>query len=446
MDTLFNYVRNELQPEAFCQSIGACPAVSDLTDSEVEEAPERSQNPELQYFINTFPAGGVRPLVKLQPAVRESFPKTVECDVCQKIIAAILDELKDNTTEAAIEKALENVCSLFPSSERQECRNFIDEYTDELIKILTTTTDPKEACTLLNLCSAHDKPIPTKYNPVECVICKRVVAFIVSELKDRRTEQEIIHVLDRVCVLLPRKEQDQCQTFIDDYTDELIHILTEEGNPNLVCALLNACIPHKLRPYVEQASSRSERIRWTEIEPAEPVAENNKIDELEVESVESVTQATVAHSTFCYECEVVMHFLQNQMYNFKTEEEIEKFLEDEICTRLKTVVQRETCDSFIRTYGKSLIQIIAQKILDPTTVCERELRICPNTSQVIHQPNSPNTQFEMMSSQTPKCEICKTLVNELDGLLENGNFDKELSTFIERVCNFETSEKRQEVN
>ena len=116
---------------------------------------------------------------------------------------------------------------------------------------------------------------------IECVICKRVVQIIVEELKDNRTEESIITALKDVCSLLPKKYRNNCDTFVEEYTNELIHILIEEGDPGLACALLGVCVPASVwkninRPEIEREGIASNK--WTEIES--PV---------EVESVDSET-------------------------------------------------------------------------------------------------------------------------------------------------------------
>ena len=53
-----------------------------------------------------------------------------------------------------IEAALEKVCSLLPSTIRQECDAFVEEYTTMIVKLLVQQVDPKQVCTLIGLCSS----------------------------------------------------------------------------------------------------------------------------------------------------------------------------------------------------------------------------------------------------------------------------------------------------
>lgn len=77
----------------------------------------------------------------------------------------------------------------------------------------------------------------------ECVTCKRVVKYVVQELSDNRTEEAIIQSLQSVCNLFPKNDSSNCDMFVEEHKNELIHILIEEGDPDLACTLLGVCFP-----------------------------------------------------------------------------------------------------------------------------------------------------------------------------------------------------------
>ena len=57
--------------------------------------------------------------------------------------------------QEAIEAALEKVCTVFPDTTRGECKAFVDQYTPEIVSLLTQGLDPKEVCTKLGLCQGQ---------------------------------------------------------------------------------------------------------------------------------------------------------------------------------------------------------------------------------------------------------------------------------------------------
>lgn len=56
--------------------------------------------------------------------------------------------------QAEIEAALEKICSLVPSSYREECVAFVQEYTPEIVKLILSEVSPSEVCSALGLCSS----------------------------------------------------------------------------------------------------------------------------------------------------------------------------------------------------------------------------------------------------------------------------------------------------
>ncbi|MBD2512409.1 hypothetical protein H6G91_35230 [Nostoc muscorum FACHB-395] len=65
--------------------------------------------------------------------------------------------------------------------------------------------------------------------------------MIVDELKDNRTEENIITALENVTQLFPKEDRSQADAFVEQYSNELISVLVEEGDPSLACALIGVC-------------------------------------------------------------------------------------------------------------------------------------------------------------------------------------------------------------
>ncbi len=83
-----------------------------------------------------------------------SSPSTtsMKCDLCELAVKYTDDYLTRNSTEVVIEEVLENVCHIAPSRYVPACEQFIDEYTPELVKYLTTEADPDTICHLIKAC------------------------------------------------------------------------------------------------------------------------------------------------------------------------------------------------------------------------------------------------------------------------------------------------------
>lgn len=128
-----------------------------------------------------------------------------------------------------------------------------------------------------------------------------------------------------------------------------------------------------------------------------------------------------------------MHFIQNEIYDYNNEEQIEELIEHQLCDRMTIVITKDACDQFIRQYGPQIMQLIAQKVFDPNTVCHNEFKICTNSTQSMTTSQTPQQDFQMNGS-TEKCELCISLVQQMDSLLENEEFDKEMAKIVEKTC------------
>jgi saposin len=62
-------------------------------------------------------------------------------------------------SQAEIESALEEVCSVLPKTISAECTAFVQEYGPMVIKLLIEEVTPDAICTALGLC-AGDKKLP----------------------------------------------------------------------------------------------------------------------------------------------------------------------------------------------------------------------------------------------------------------------------------------------
>jgi saposin len=377
------------------------------------------------------------------------------CQFCIQVITNVKDIISGSQTEIEVKGIVEDWCHYLGSFEN-ECVSLLDEYLDQLFQYIRTSLQPNQVCSSLGACPKQANRLPSVPKPekiaeitdiiniypaqlpltqlrpaeqikasddVECLLCKKLVQIIVDELKDNRTEASIEAALDHVCQLVPSSERNQCLSFVNTYTDELIHILTEETDPNMACTLIGLCVPPSLKKDLEIESHE-----WNKIEPSNMI---NSIDD------------TSNNNKLCFECELILHFLQTEMYDYNNEEQIENFIENFLCDKLKVVVLKETCDSFVKQYGPAIMQLIAQKYFDPTTVCKTELRLCPNNSYALENEEQFDNDI-VLTRASEKCDLCVSLVQQIDGLLENDAFDKEIAQIVERACFSLPKQKQQE--
>jgi len=175
--------------------------------------------------------------------IKQSSSDDVNCDFCQNVVTNIKDILSGQPTELEIKYLVEDACHYLGSFEN-ECVSISDEYLDSLFTFIRQSLQPKELCQALGACPKSLESIqirkvadisevinvfpaqmpltplksaePVAQNSdVECLLCKRLVQYVIQELKDNRTEEAIISALDRVCSLFPSKDRAQCKNFVE---------------------------------------------------------------------------------------------------------------------------------------------------------------------------------------------------------------------------------------
>ncbi|CAG2123480.1 unnamed protein product, partial [Medioppia subpectinata] len=101
---------------------------------------------------------------------------------------------------------------------------------------------------------------------------------------------------------------------------------------------------------------------------------------------------------------------------------------------MQIVITKEACDTFVQQYGPQILNLIAQKLFDPTTVCQKEMHMCPNTTTAVPVETIQPQQDFQLTRQTEKCDLCVQLVQQMDNLLENQDVDKEIAKVVEKAC------------
>merc|ERR1739836_5101 len=76
----------------------------------------------------------------------------VECSVCEYAVKYLESELEANATTSSIAKALENVCTLAPTSLQSVCDNLIEQYTPQIIFQLISRETPEAVCKAIQVC------------------------------------------------------------------------------------------------------------------------------------------------------------------------------------------------------------------------------------------------------------------------------------------------------
>ena len=197
----------------------------------------------------------------LKMTIVQNLDDTPQCMLCRYIVTYLDAVLKTNKSEAAIEAALEKVCTILPTKEHAQCEQFVKTYGPVLAELITEMADPDTICRYLGACQVvlpketpattsqpitypnHDYvTISKEQTPYTCTIC----VFIVSRMKhfaaENQTAEEILASLRKSCdqfSVIGLKEQ--CDHFLDQYASYIIQMVASDVQPKVACQNLGLC-------------------------------------------------------------------------------------------------------------------------------------------------------------------------------------------------------------
>ncbi|XP_077973904.1 uncharacterized protein LOC120347581 isoform X1 [Styela clava] len=423
---LIEYISQKLTPKEICEAIKLCTSsmkkenVKDNTECEVctlaltelfnvleenatveeiekelekicADLPESYQSeckmiieqytPELiEYISQKLTPEQICEAIKLctSSVIKESVKDNTECEVCTLALTELFNKLEDNATAEEIEKELEKLCSDLPDSYQSECKMIIEQYTPQIIEYISQKLTPKEICEAIKLCTSSVKKESVKDN-TGCEICTLALTELFNKLEDNATEEEIEKELEKICSDLPESYQSECKMIIEQYTPELIELITQKLTPKEICEAIKLC-----------TSS--------------------------VKKVES--------GITCLLCTDVVGYLVKNIPVNQTEESILKELRV-ACSYLKKY--EDKCDEFVNDYGKEIVDLILREVTDPKKICFL-IGLCGLPVEEVQKPIEEN-----LKSDTG-CELCEVVVKQLDSYLTEDATQAKFIEVFEKVC------------
>jgi len=348
---------------------------------------------------------------EIQPETHDLFynidkPNTVakvvsnnnNCMICQFLIKLLDQYIYKDSTEDEIREGLEKVCSVaFPSQYKDECRQFVDTYTNTIIFLIAKKIPAEYICETIGACSkttqineflkqydlndtkkvligAEEKIINKmpKTNKAECVLCEFAITLLSKTIKQNATQKELMDDLRYVCNKeIPASIRDQCNQFVDNYGEQVIEQIINELDPVQICTQINLCPAKKLfgseglYKKIPRIHLKKTEMNLINLKPAKPthiVSDDFKLFS-EKQDKESLS------CTLCiYTAELADNFLKKN----KTQEEIETELRM-VCNFFPKNLEAE-CGAFINEYGPYVIELIAAD-LEPEDVCAK-MKFC----------------------------------------------------------------------
>ncbi|KAJ3427530.1 saposin-related [Anaeramoeba flamelloides] len=190
----------------------------------------------LEFLEQEQPAHKVCQEIRICTTLKEA-PKDIECPLCEFLMKNIEAYLEDAKTEEEIEKELNKLCKLLPSSYSGMCKTMVAEYLPVIIDKIEDNVPPQKICALIGLCSNSEE----LEGGIVCLACSEIMKFVEDWLAEGKTIAEIEKLLENVCSLVPKTYQSICDGLIESYIPEIIKYLEQEAPPSTICGLVGLC-------------------------------------------------------------------------------------------------------------------------------------------------------------------------------------------------------------
>uniref|UniRef100_A0A8C9ZNT5 Prosaposin n=1 Tax=Sander lucioperca TaxID=283035 RepID=A0A8C9ZNT5_SANLU len=375
---LMGIIKGELEdPSVVCGAIGLCQS------QQVALAKAHAQE---QLVSNEIPqvdlAQQVSPFLINQEAPKQETPNDDVCQDCIKFLTDAQAEAKANSSfvDSLIEN-IENQCDLLGPGMAAMCKQYVGQYGTLVVEQLMSM-QPKDICVYAGFCTAMKKSIPMlQLQPAQtvpaaktvpalklfpatkvesatdksakpmvrvresstCAICEFVMKQLETMLEDQKTEEEVIHAVEKVCTYLPSSLSAQCKDLIETYGEAIIELLLQETDPKTVCTVLALC----------NDASRA--------------------------YVPALDQTRFKAGGYCQVCKMAVSYIDGILEKNATEAQIEEAVR-KVCSFLPSSFQAE-CDQMIEQYEPVLIQLLLQ-MLDPDFVCMK-VGACPDAVRML---------------------------------------------------------------
>lgn len=237
----------DLTPQEVCVFLKLCNASTN--PGSMNSFPTDKDGEILTNEIPNFP---------LHPIKQKSEGDDIECVICEFVMQYIEKEMNDVKTKDEIEKLVHGVCNHLPKTIGKDCNDFVSEYADFVIDLLSQQISPKEICGIMGLCKVNIDQI--RESVAECALCEAVASTIDKSLTDSNVNHDVEEVVSKICKQIAANKQRKCTMMMEIYEPSIINVLKSTGSAKRICSKLALCAP---RDYYAM-SARSSRTRRSE--------------------------------------------------------------------------------------------------------------------------------------------------------------------------------------
>jgi len=407
IDTLDDYVKdgkNEAEIKKAVESI--CEKMPGSIRKKCDSFIEKYEPAIVSFIVNEIESSKICSLLHLcdnqnfiQNNRLDTLSKDSNCEMCEFAMHEVFSILTNKDDQDMVKNVLESICYRLPDSIERSCEDFVEKYTSTIINLIVSGLTPDGICSALNLCTsdkAPPSPAPSLKADPSCVLCEYIITTLDTMVEDKTNKDEIKKSLEKLCSLLPSSVEDQCDTFVETYTDLIIDMLTKDVSPEMICTNLGLC-----------------------------KASGNVVQH----------RVHMKKKPYCALCEMVITQLDQVLEDKTNEAQIEQAL-DVVCTSLPDPVHKQ-CEKMVAKYTEKIIDLLVSQYT-PEMICG-ELALCVNNdinTNSIHQVNFESEEVTDTTKETIGCEICEFAMNIVDQHLTNPSTIDEVERMVQFLCSY----------
>ncbi|XP_008187613.1 uncharacterized protein LOC100169068 isoform X1 [Acyrthosiphon pisum] len=375
------------------------------------------------------------PVTDLSLTSNKDSESSNNCQMCVIFMSALESEISSNDTEEVIKKKLEKLCTKLPSKWKGECTEFVSTQLQSILDMLVAQVRPEEICVLLDICKPktisesaendletnmiatagqitivfpgynmgqlmannykmlEEPKVPTPF----CIVCTVVMKYLNGEIKDKSNQEEIEHVLETTCRVLPNVEENECQSFIDTNYQQIIKFITIGTDPGIACMALMVCDDDKRGKQTIDLPKKI--VHLTTTEPAELDSSNS-----------------------CAACEAFVAVFEDRLTNDSVN--IDDIDLIELCNEVE-IAHKDQVDDLLDLVKFGCKTKVADNNNDwlIRALIERLRTTC--TKQCVVKTSG---KFH------PKCTICKDVIHDIKHKIETSPLEKDVQYRLESLC------------
>ncbi|CAI8057157.1 Prosaposin, partial [Geodia barretti] len=188
-------------------------------------------------------------LPKVEVAVAKQASKAPEipglCQLCEFVVGELEKKLFTNSSEAYLLGELNKICNDTPVEWRKDCKDFVEKYGKDIIKLVLEGVGPKLVCTAIQACSLVTKTETVSFDSkseTDCEVCQMIIGYLKNILGQNSTEGVVVDALVEICtVLFPEPLQDECSAFVKEYGAQVVQLILEDIDPKEICQKIDLC-------------------------------------------------------------------------------------------------------------------------------------------------------------------------------------------------------------